>query len=203
MLKCPDCDGALLANKRCVRCGQAKAPIESLEDLLARGAKVSFKDGVVMVDHHYIRVGYSEVMLSAPSKSGLINQSMNLVSFDLTIEDSGYWRYIRSRIFGLLPKHPNVANVLWKKVKGGRLRTRAKRWEEAVPLEIARWAWGVLNTESHGLDCIDNYRCARVNNSPQMRRYLKQRYRGCCGSRDFRRRGPDGFDYVMGFNYGH
>ena len=203
MLKCPDCDGALMANKRCVRCGPAKAPIESLEDLLARGAKVSLRDGVVMVDHHCIHVGYSEIMLSAPRKSGLIDRSMNLVSFDLTIEDEGYWRYIRARIFGLLPKHPNVANVLWKKVKGGRIRTRAKRWDEAVSPEIARWAWEVLGLESHDLDCVDNYRCARLGNSPQMRRYLKQRDTGCCGSQDFRRRGPDGHDYLLGFNYGH
>ncbi len=59
-----------------------------------------------------------------------------------------------------------------------------------------------------GLDCVDNYRAARMWKSAQVRRFRKLEEKGCCGSatwivsrfnwKKFR------FDkYLIGCNYGH
>jgi len=80
-----------------------------------------------------------------------------------------------------------------------------KSYEQFLSKDIARWAERRIQEEVEELEatCVDNWRVARLGNSPQMRRYRRQQKRGCCGSHDIIRKGPDGNKYMLGFNYGH
>lgn len=80
---------------------------------------------------------------------------------------------------------------------------QAKSWRDVLPEDVRKWATATLNKASKDEACVDNYRVARMNSTSQMRRYRKQKERGCCGSHDFKAVGPDGNRYLMGFNYGH
>lgn len=80
-----------------------------------------------------------------------------------------------------------------------------KSYEQFLPKDISSWAERHIQEEVEAMEamCVDNWRVARLGNSPQMRRYRRQQKRGCCGSHDIIRRGPDGNTYMLGFNYGH
>jgi hypothetical protein len=54
----------------------------------------------------------------------------------------------------------------------------------------------------NGDPCTDNYRWARSGSNNEVRRFLKARDRGCCGSFNALRK-IQGKYYWIGFNYGH
>jgi hypothetical protein len=65
-----------------------------------------------------------------------------------------------------------------------------------------------LAFDADGEACRDNHRAARVWKSSQMRRFVKQRNTGCCGSHEWVARRWSWpklrWDlYLLGFNYGH
>ena len=178
---------------------------DPIQKLLEAGHKPSIKvyphiGSAIYLGTHSLYVGYSGIYLRDDDKGEC------LLEFDPKhpLSDKTYWKNIRQNIFKLLPeKYSNVADALWKKVKYYRLLQYSKHWEEVLPKDIAEWAWGVLNSVSREDDCVDNTRVARLGSSPQMRRYQRQKGRGCCGFNDFQRRGPDGNMYALGYNYGH
>lgn len=81
-----------------------------------------------------------------------------------------------------------------------------KLWEDVLDDKVAIWASQKLQhlKQKYGDNCTDNYRVAKVGNSPQERRYRRQYKQGCCGFFDCIEICPkDGQAYRLGFNYGH
>lgn len=110
---------------------------------------------------------------------------------------------LRSQVYALFDDKTHMGRAVWKEVRAHLDRSQHKGWQDVLPFLIVRWANLVLKKESADSDCVGNYRCARMKSSSQRRRYRKQFERGCCGFRDFSRTGPDGRQYILGFNYGH
>lgn len=84
----------------------------------------------------------------------------------------------------------------------GQARHQPKEWYEVLPDDVVSWAWATLDAASRDME-RDNTRVARLDNSPQMRRFKRQHRQGCCGSIEWKATGPDGKLYLLGFNYGH
>lgn len=122
----------------------------------------------------------------------------------LTVPVTGHvdpsWRALVDTIF---PKSSHHARMLWKEVMRIRHSRMAKGWRDVLEPGIAKWADATLHQSSKMHPCVDNFRAARIGNTGQMRRYKQQKARGCCGSHDFKAFGPDGCQYLLGFNYGH
>jgi hypothetical protein len=230
-MKCPICDGAMVEKSggkgygryvkyRCVRCGVPKPPKVPWSKLREAHAKIQTRGrsneaiprrywGSIMVGNHELFVGYRGVLLRPPKGDDELFRSIDdtetLVPIDIKrpLTDKAYWGAVRAGVFGLLPNNSECGQLLWKRIKEFRMREQSKRWDEVLSDTIVKWAWETLDKESEGCDCVDNYRVAAVRSSPQMRRYKRQKEHGCCGSRNFRRKGPDGQTYALGFNYGH
>lgn len=212
--------GAKLTH-RCVRCGVPKPPVVPWSELQGEGASVQAhgRDGEliprayrsrVMVGRlrdHELFIGQRGALLSPPHDDVVLRftdpKMMVMINFDHDIADKDYWWGIRKELFALIPSSSECGALLWKRVKEYRGQAQAKSWEDVLPPTVAHWAQGELDKESKDDDCVDNYRVACVSSTPQMRRYRSQKASGCCGSQDFKRRGPDGKRYVLGFNYGH
>jgi hypothetical protein len=88
---------------------------------------------------------------------------------------------------------------------------QGKSWHETMTnaelLFLRSEFMRILSSGKFG-GCIDNYRAARIWKSSQVRRYLKDRDHGCCGSYDtvvekwnWTKLRYD--KYLLGFNYGH
>ena len=82
-----------------------------------------------------------------------------------------------------------------------RCASRKKTWEDVLPSNIVRWA--DCHLHNLGLECMDNQRVALLKSPSQMRRFKKQRDKGCCGSYEEVLDGPDGKKYILGCNHGH
>jgi hypothetical protein len=81
---------------------------------------------------------------------------------------------------------------------------RAKEWDQVITGPIREWAGSRISALAQGLDCVDNDRVALKGNTAQMRRYMRQKNRGCCGFHDSEEVCPvDGRTYLLGFNFGH
>lgn len=91
----------------------------------------------------------------------------------------------------------------YKILRQGMADELRKGWDDVLPKSIVEWAKVALETEQHGRDFCDNARVAKIGNTAQIRRYKRQKARGCCGFCDWIAVGPDGNRYVLGFNYGH
>ena len=78
-------------------------------------------------------------------------------------------------------------------------------WQELLPEEIREWAFTSIEDEivRNGDDYCDNYRCAEVGDPDQEQRFSEIERSGCCGSHRFEKVGPDGLNYVLGYNHGH
>jgi hypothetical protein len=115
------------------------------------------------------------------------------------------WRKARSAVFGLVPDKSHIGRYLWKGCLRNRYSDRFKEWDECSGLsdQIREWASRELDAHSADEDCRDNWRVARLGNRNQMRRYRRQKENGCCGEAEFFLTGPDGHNYVLGYNYGH
>lgn len=92
-----------------------------------------------------------------------------------------------------------------KKIGEYRLYMRRKTWYEAIAdKRIVAWANDCLSELEENYDCVDNVRVANSRKSSQIRRYMRQKDNGCCGSFDVKKTCPvDGQVYYLGFNYGH
>lgn len=102
-------------------------------------------------------------------------------------------------------KLPGVeGRILRKLLRGEVLGWGIGDWSTSIAPAIAQWATGRLGNLSKNHDYVDNQRVACIRNSPQKRRYRRQKDRGCCGSVDVVEKCPiDGKTYRLGFNYGH
>lgn len=80
-----------------------------------------------------------------------------------------------------------------------------KTWKEALNPRIREWAERKLQRAIEEINdpYVDNTRVACMKKNSQMRRYKKQKESGCCGYFDRKYIGPDGKNYLIGFNYGH
>lgn len=54
---------------------------------------------------------------------------------------------------------------------------------------------------SSGQPCVDAERCALKNSKTAVKRF--KRSRSCCGLEEWTEIGPDGREYLLGFNFGH
>lgn len=124
---------------------------------------------------------------------------------DFLSKDKKYWK----NLFNSIDSDERLSNkssiALISKIKNQRhnFRCKKKTWEEVLPKEVVNWAWNKFKDYPEYSNCSDNFRVARCNNSSQKRRYYKQYSEGCCGFCDFSAWGPDGYCYMLGFNYGH
>lgn len=136
-----------------------------------------------------------------------IARDTTLHRFDVRTKDAYTWRGYKRFLLWLNAALPagqkGFARHAYKRLRAAHHESKSKEWDDVLPRGIARWANGELNRASNGLSCCDNFRAARLGNTGQMRRYRRQRERGCCGSRDWEALGPDGKVYMLGFNYGH
>ncbi len=92
-------------------------------------------------------------------------------------------------------------SLLIKRVRAVWHDHQRKECLDALSPRLRQWAETMIADESRGYDCVDSERVARVGKTSQMRRFV--RTRSCCGSHEWEAIGPDGFRYLMGFNYGH
>lgn len=91
---------------------------------------------------------------------------------------------------------------------GSVVQALSNLWEktEGLPereMLIQIWANEQINfyvTEG-GYEYADSYRHARRGNFGQLRKFVKART--CCGEEEFIKTGPDGYEYHLGFNWGH
>lgn len=222
-MKCPECDGAMIEKPkpRCVRCGPIKKEPITLAGLLGSGAKVQidviahgappqhrghaqqiYINGGTRNDGYNLCIGAAGALLQNPDwRIGA--DVLVPIDFAKSIDDKAYWSEVKAKLFELIPGRSDCGRLLWKRTKEKRLWEQRKEWDEVLPMLIVKWAVGVLDRESKGCDCVDNYRVARTSSSSQMRRYRGQKASGCCGSDDFKKRGPDLRMYILGYNYGH
>jgi len=129
-----------------------------------------------------------------------------LLRVDYDRADRDYWIGLKRFIYWLGECYSDGqlwAHVTYKIMRANHHALKRREWYQVVPCEVKDWAYRELAREQSGRTCCDNDRVARVGNTAQMRRYRRQKMAGCCGSRDWRARGPDGRDYLIGFNYGH
>jgi hypothetical protein len=98
---------------------------------------------------------------------------------------------------------PHVMHRLAKDLRRQSVFCAAKNWDHVLPPDVVAWADRELREHMADEPCVDNLRVARINSSPQMRRFRRQAASGCCGSATFERTGPDGKKYILGYNYGH
>jgi hypothetical protein len=135
------------------------------------------------------------------------SRDMDVLTFDVLSNDRVYWvgvaRFLEWLARVLPPGNRHWARVSYKTLRQARHAAQAKEWDDVLEPGIARWAEGELRRASAGLDCVDNFRVARVGNTGQVRRYRRQKAHGCCGFSDFEAVAPDGKAYMLGFNYGH
>lgn len=96
-------------------------------------------------------------------------------------------------------------HVFWvaarEAIAAARFERQKKNWDDVLPSNIVRWA--DCHLHNLGLECMDNQRVALLKSPSQMRRFKKQRDRGCCGSYEEVLDGPDGKKYILGANHGH
>lgn len=116
------------------------------------------------------------------------------------------WHAVREKAFCLYWDSSELGRRIWGMVKKWRDHRRCKTWEEVLPPEIVEWANQSIRREltKDGHDtysCVDAIRVARIDSPSQKRRY--QRTVSCCGRHDFKEVGPDGKEYLLGFNHGH
>lgn len=132
---------------------------------------------------------------------------LELHHFDTHSNSREYWNgvaaFLRWLNAGLPSGYGDWHVAAYKRLRALRHEAQAKYWDTVLPREIVAWAYGVLERETSGLDCVDNFRVARLGNTGQMRRYKAQVKAGCCGSTDFIETGPDGQRYLLGANFGH
>lgn len=127
-------------------------------------------------------------------------------NWDVSNKDQAFWRNLKRFLFWLarpFPKGQVWASLTYKTLREQHHKTQQKDWDDVLPEGIARWAKGELRREAKGLDCVDNFRVGMLGNTGQMRRFRRQKARGCCGSKNWEAVGPDGNVYALGFNYGH
>lgn len=134
--------------------------------------------------------------------------------------DAGLWNYealavmkvdlknyereaVRREVFAAFPGRTDIGVRVLKQIRHHIVMLQRKSWEDVLPREIVLWADGIFMAASSPGDCMDNTRVARVGNTSQVRRYRSQYGNGCCGFEDFRRVGPDGRAYMLGYNFGH
>ena len=96
-------------------------------------------------------------------------------------------------------------HVFWvaarEAIAAARCASREKYWYDVLPSDIVRWA--DCHLHNLGLECMDNQRVALLKSPSQMRRFKRQRDKGCCGSYEEVLNGPDGKKYILGCNHGH
>lgn len=66
---------------------------------------------------------------------------------------------------------------------------------------IDRYLKSMVNSAKY--EFVDNIRKARMDNPEEMKVYIEQMKKGCCGCVDEVMWDGDGTPYVIGFNYGH
>lgn len=84
---------------------------------------------------------------------------------------------------------------------GDRHTEPGKCWQVAVGPEIRDWALATIAERSSGQPCVDAERCALKNSKTAVKRF--KRSRSCCGLEEWTEIGPDGREYLLGFNFGH
>jgi hypothetical protein len=95
---------------------------------------------------------------------------------------------------------PDVIREIKRRRHAAYLDRHAYRWENQYPEDCAALqAWFAQQSE---FACKDNFRVARVGDLQRMRRYAKQKAKGCCGAFDTVT-SIGGMPYYVGFNYGH
>lgn len=124
---------------------------------------------------------------------------LGIVDFVVTGRD--HWKAMYRRVdeSGETAALRNAALALIGKFRGN---ARKKSWEQVLPADVVAWADMQYATESarNGDPCINNFRCADIRKSSQMRRF--HRDEGCCGRHHWTA-WYHGREYLMGFNYGH
>lgn len=156
----------------------------------------------------------------------LIAKELKIVCFCHRWTFFDYGKF-KTEIFKKYPSIINLNKELWQAVK----KSLYLRFEKAVAqhlfkylrteryLEASEYNWkkyfsakeidfilDKFSKYSKNLDCVDNFRAAKINNRRQIKRFRQERDQGCCGSFDdvitygiigFRKR------FIIGFNYGH
>lgn len=128
-------------------------------------------------------------------------EDADVCTFDVRSRDRAHWQSLR--LFLTWIGGEAWARIAYKVLRRTHFEGQAKEWSDVLPPEIVRWASETLDRAAKGLDCVDNYRVARMGNTGQVRRYKRQKDGGCCGFSDTVAVGPDGNKYMLGFNYGH
>jgi hypothetical protein len=132
-------------------------------------------------------------------------EDLKILTFKTT-GDRAHWHSVKTFLLWLseaVPQGSRWGLASYKTLRRIRHEAAANDWDDVLPPRIARWASGELTRAAAKEECCDNFRAARVGNTAQMRRYRRQKARGCCGSSDWEAVGPDGNVYALGFNYGH
>ncbi len=68
-------------------------------------------------------------------------------------------------------------------------------------LLFIEWIFDRFDNNNNGN--VNNFRVANLKNHEQMKEYVEQIERGCCGSIDELLQGDSGRWYLLGCNYGH
>ena len=135
-----------------------------------------------------------------------IHEEKEIARFNTEPRDQSHWSKIRAKLKEIAGDHHRAQQWVgqaYKMLRRDHFESRKKSWEDVLPPEIVKWAWGRLDQTSGNQPCVDNYRVARLGSTPQKRRYRSQHKRGCSGFADWKAKGPDGKWYALGYNYGH
>jgi hypothetical protein len=125
-----------------------------------------------------------------------------LFEFNHLSKDHKYLRRVYTMIKASARSHEEAIMII-KTIKNKRYWSMVKTWEDVLSTDIVNWAWFKFGKLTVDKDCVDNFRVANMGKSSQMRRYKRQRDKGCCGSFESVEIGPDGDRYLLGFNHGH
>lgn len=131
-----------------------------------------------------------------------------LYSFDVSNNHQNYWDGVRQFLEWLgseIKYGSQWAHISYKTLREANYISKRKDWTDVLPKEIVDWAVSKINAhiKSNKSEFADNYRAAQINKSSQVRRYKKQVKHGCCGFDDWKEVGPDGNEYLLGYNSGH
>lgn len=125
-------------------------------------------------------------------------------------DDDDAWEKLRIQAFANLKS--NEAREIYDHMK--RLRAERRMYaaqdagerarERALAPGVLDWINRSFATLEADCDYVDNRRWADITKRSQVRRFVMQRERGCCGSMNEKLVCPiDGKTYLIGFNYGH
>lgn len=176
-----------------------------LEELLASKPKLHVSKWAIRIDDaaNTIQVAHAGVVLSRAENDGSW-ETVLAIDYEKLATEGWYRDNVRQACMGVFDAHHrNVSHILWKRVLDFGMFAKVKRWGDRFDKDIVDWAMKELAKLSEGRDYADNFRVGRLGHSTSMRRFAKQKGKGCCGSVEQVLTGPDGHRYVLGFNYGH